>query len=52
MLATQTEEPHSLPGSPFCVSQQRTARFIYDVAYWVFVPLLLLNMVSGIILDR
>lgn len=35
-----------------CVSQHRADRFLYDVAYWVFVPLLLLNMVAGIILDR
>lgn len=27
-------------------------RFFFDVAYWVLVPLLLLNMVSGVILDR
>ncbi|CAM9504605.1 unnamed protein product [Ectocarpus sp. 12 AP-2014] len=29
----------------------RVRRFLYDVAYWVLVPLLLLNMVSGVILD-
>ncbi|CAM9900021.1 unnamed protein product, partial [Hapterophycus canaliculatus] len=26
-------------------------RFFFDVSYWVLVPLLLLNMVSGVILD-
>lgn len=34
------------------VEQHRVKRFIFDVSYWVLVPLLLLNMVSGVILDR
>ena len=32
--------------------QHRVRRFLFDVSYWVLVPLLLLNMVSGVILDR
>lgn len=34
------------------IDQHRVKRFIFDVSYWVLVPLLLLNMVSGVILDR
>ncbi|CAM9147821.1 unnamed protein product [Discosporangium mesarthrocarpum] len=29
----------------------RISRFIFDVSYWVLVPLLLMNMVAGIIID-
>jgi len=42
---------HSLD-CPFSPHQHRVKRFVFDVAYWTIVPLLLLNMVSGVILDR
>lgn len=32
--------------------KHRIGRFVYDVLYWTIVPMLLLNMVAGIILDR
>ena len=43
---------HTLPVDPLLFEQHRMKRFIFDVSYWVLVPLLLLNMVSGVILDR